>query len=389
VAPDDLSKPLGLKRSGSPSGRWILPLLLAVSGACAVAILAALAWVAIVDAPLGGEPSARAAIEDPATMLPADGGASVEKPQKQASSGSQIVTVIDGKSGARTEVAVRPGADDADRDEMAGAGSSIDARLTEISRHGAIPRIADDGTRPLEAYSRADPGAADRKGPQIVIVVGGLGVSATATGEAVTKLPKGATLAFVPYSAELPRWTARARDAGFEVLLQLPMEPFDYPDNDPGPQTLLSSLRPAENLDRLYWFLSRTQGYVGVTNFMGARFTANADAFRPVIAEIAARGLLYFDDGKSSRSITAKAAAETKSAYLKADIVIDAKPNWADIDATLEQLERTASDKGIAIGSAGVLPVTIERIARWARAAEGRGVRIVPLSTLVVRSKQS
>ena len=32
---------------------------------------------------------------------------------------------------------------------------------------------------------------------------------------------------------------ARAREAGHEVLLEVPMEPFDYPDNDPGPQTLL------------------------------------------------------------------------------------------------------------------------------------------------------
>lgn len=37
----------------------------------------------------------------------------------------------------------------------------------------------------------------------------------------------------------------RAREAGHEILLQLPMEPFDYPDSDPGPQTLLASAAPA------------------------------------------------------------------------------------------------------------------------------------------------
>ena len=56
---------------------------------------------------------------------------------------------------------------------------------------------------------------------------------------------------------------ARARGEGHEVLLQVPMEPFDYPDNDPGPQTLLTSLDAGQNIDRLHWLMSRFQGYVG------------------------------------------------------------------------------------------------------------------------------
>ena len=53
------------------------------------------------------------------------------------------------------------------------------------------------------------------------------------------------------------------------------MEPFDYPDNDPGPQTLLTSLTPEQNLDRLHWLMSRFQGYVGLISYMGARLTAS------------------------------------------------------------------------------------------------------------------
>ena len=78
---------------------------------------------------------------------------------------------------------------------------------------------------------------------------------------------------------------AKARSGGHEVLLQIPMEPFDYPDNDPGPQTLLVSLKPEQNIDRLHWLMSRFQGYVGVTNLHGralhrVRGGAGADAAR-------------------------------------------------------------------------------------------------------------
>ena len=81
------------------------------------------------------------------------------------------------------------------------------------------------------------------------------------------------------------------------------MEPFDYPDNDPGPQTLLTSLTPDQNIDRLHWLMSRFQGYVGIVSYMGARFTASEPALAPVLRETAKRGLIYVDDGASPRSV--------------------------------------------------------------------------------------
>jgi hypothetical protein len=219
-------------------------------------------------------------------------------------------------------------------------------------------------------------------GPRIAIVVSGLGVGASATSEAIAKLPPAVTLAFTPQGGDLTSWVRMARGTGHEILLQIPMEPFDYPDNDPGPQTLLTKLAKAQNVDRLHWFLSRAQGYVGVANYMGSRFTANESSFAPILGEIADRGLLYFDDGTSSRSVAPKLAAAAKQPFLRADLVIDAHPNGPEIDAALEKLERIADQQGFAIGSAGPLPVSIERIARWAKAAQSRGVRLVPLSAL-------
>ena len=46
------------------------------------------------------------------------------------------------------------------------------------------------------------------------------------------------TLAFSPYADDLPRSVAKARAAGHEILLQVPLEPYGYPDVDPGPPLL-------------------------------------------------------------------------------------------------------------------------------------------------------
>ena len=85
------------------------------------------------------------------------------------------------------------------------------------------------------------PQAARPDAPRIAIVIEGLGIGANSTAEALAKLPAAVTFAFSPYGTDLERWVARARGEGHEVLLQVGMEPFDYPDNDPGPQTLLTS----------------------------------------------------------------------------------------------------------------------------------------------------
>ena len=382
---DDLNTPLGRKPARG-NARWkslVLPLFTGVLGAL---IIAALAWVILVDDPLGGEPMATATIELPQAKKDAPSPASDKAAQSDAAaSGERTVTIIDGKSGSRTEVPVRAGDSG---NQPVGGGSASDARLVEDSRHGPIPRVAADGTRPLEFYSRGD--ADDtRKGPKIAIVISGLGIGANATGDSIAKLPGAVTLAFAPHAPDLRRWMAKARDAGHEMLIHLPMEPFDYPDNDPGPQTLLTSLPHVQNLDRLHWVLSRMQGYVGVVNFMGARFTSNETALAPVLFDLAQRGLLYFDDGASARSLAQRVALASKTPFVKADLVIDAKPNWSDIDAALEQLERLAADRDFAVGVASAFPVSIERIARWAKGAEARGIRVVPLSVIAARARQS
>src|SRR4029077_15803249 len=97
------------------------------------------------------------------------------------------------------------------------------------------------------------------KMPVISIVVTGLGVGAAKTTDAIMKLPAAVTLAFTPYGSDPPKRAERAGAQRHEILLQIPMEPFDYPDNDPGPQTLLTTLAPEQNIARMYWHLSGFQ----------------------------------------------------------------------------------------------------------------------------------
>jgi polysaccharide deacetylase 2 family uncharacterized protein YibQ len=165
------------------------------------------------------------------------------------------------------------------------------------------------------------------------------------------------------------------------------MEPFDYPDNDPGPQTLLTTLGSEQNLDRLYWHLSRFQGYAGIANFMGGRFVVTDAAMQPIIREAAKRGLGFLDDGSAPHSVASTLASGQSVPFARADLSIDAVPTAAEIDRALAKLESLAKERGTAVGVAAALPVSIERIGVWIKALEGHGIMLVPLTTAMLKSK--
>jgi polysaccharide deacetylase 2 family uncharacterized protein YibQ len=393
---DDLSAPLGQK-TARRKRRFRLPF----SAMQALAVLLGLFLVAFLgvaifnDNPLGGEPAARIAIrqaapeaEKPAaTIAPASEHAAKAAPRQAAAGEQKTVTIIDGSSGARHDVVIG-GADSADKAEpdAAPAMAGIDPRLLEKSRYGMIPVVA-DGLKPFTLYAAEADRAKAAKMPVVSIVVGGLGVGAAKTTDAIMKLPAAVTLAFTPYGSDPGKLAERARAQRHEILLQIPMEPFDYPDNDPGPQTLLTTLAADQNLDRLYWHLSRLQGYAGIANFMGGRFVVSDAVMAPIVREAAKRGLGLFDDGSAPRSVAPSLAAGQAMPFAKADLSIDAVPTALEIDRALGKLENLAKERGTAVGIASALPISIERIGVWIKTLESHGIMLVPLTTTMLKSK--
>jgi hypothetical protein len=396
---DDLSAPLGQK-TVPRKRRFQLPFTAMQALAALLGLFLAVfaGFVIFGDNPLGGEPVAHVALRqaEPADEKPVAApaeNAAKSAPKPTAPGEPKTVTIIDGSSGKRQDVVIGADAPDGkaegDSDSSAPAPmAGIDPRLLEKTRYGMVPVMA-DGLKPFTDYA----GDADRvkasKMPVVSIVIGGLGVGAAKTTDAIMKLPPAVTLAFTPYGSDPEKLAERARAQRHEILLQIPMEPYDYPDNDPGPQTLLTSLTSDQNLDRLYWHLSRLQGYAGIANFMGARFVATDTAMTPIIREAAKRGLGFFDDGAAPRSVAAVQAGIQAMPFAKADVTIDAVPTAGEIDRALAKLESLARERGFAVGTASALPISIDRIAAWVKTLDARGIMLVPLTTAMLKSRSS
>lgn len=254
-----------------------------------------------------------------------------------------------------------------------------DPALIEKTSAGNLPMRAEDGRRPLDVYARPWSG---KRGARVAIIIGGLGISQTATQSAIRNLPPEVTLAFAPQGNSLLRWAQTARRDGHEILLQVPMEPFDYPTVNPGRGTLLADADPQQNLEELRVAMSRITNFTGVLNYMGARFTSESTSLRPVLNEIAERGLMFVDDGTSARSQTANLMKEAKGAYATGDIVIDDVQDKNGIMKKLDQLEASARASGSAIATGTAFDATIEAVAEWSQEAKKRGVEIVGVSAL-------
>lgn len=262
--------------------------------------------------------------------------------------------------------------------------------LIEITKIGDLPKISDDGRRPMDAYARPsiEKNAQGAELKTIAIVFTGLGFSHSLTQEAIETLPPEITLSFIPYSNRLKTWTRRARNQGHELVLEVPMEPFDYPDNDPGPHTLLSNQTDQINLQHLKWLMARMPGYVGMINLDGSKLTTQENVMYPLLREMNNRGLLYMDRNPETSDVPYKIAQELKLEYVQGSIILDEIKSKKSIDDALKRLEKTAKLHGTAVGITSAMPLSIQRVRLWSEKLKERGFTLVPL-THMVRTPQS
>lgn len=381
MLPDDLDKPLGQSLPPVHARRRINRV--AAWGAA----LGALLFVVSMSIAVRERPFRTVEPETAAQMASRDAPGSGQKPVGKSPS----VTVTSGGSGGGPSIIkINPSTDATSTGAIVISDPTAmhqdlrvahipDRALLEDSDKGPLPIRAADGRRPFDVYARSWSGA---RGARVAIVIGGLGVSQTGTQEAIANLPPEVTLAFASQGNSIGRWMQEGRRTGHEVIMQVPLEPFDFPSVNPGRHTLTVEASPDANIDNLQWVLARTTNYTGVMNYMGARFTSDSAALQPVMAELGRRGLLYLDDGTSARSVASQLAQENGVPFVAADAVIDTVQERGAILDKLDQLERTARAKGVAVGTGSAFGLTVEAVRSWAAEARRRGIEIVPISAV-------
>jgi hypothetical protein len=359
----------------------------AVAGAGTLLLITGALFIAVLGDPRAGTPSARVALKRetvapaaPPTGLEAFSMGAMDLYQdltgtgdpldpSGAAGGEALITLPDGATVAGGTAISAPR-----RPAQPLAAAPI-AGLSQPGPNGPLPVIAPDGRVPAQAYAR--PFRPNGK-PRVALIVGGLGLNAVTTRAAIERLPAEVTLSFVPYAEGLQGWIDQARAQGHEVMIEIPMEPTGYPDNDPGPYTLLAAGGPDDVQAKMAWLLGRATGYFGVTNYLGDRFVTSDAGMGAMLGVLRQRGVAFLDDGSARRRPGAWARAS-------ADRIIDETQTPAAIVAQLTALEAQAKQRGAALGTGFSYPVTVEAAARWAAGLDARGLQLAPASAMTQR----
>ncbi|MBT4427166.1 MAG: divergent polysaccharide deacetylase family protein [Rhodospirillaceae bacterium] len=216
--------------------------------------------------------------------------------------------------------------------------------------------------------------------PIIAIVIDDLGHSEREFAHAMS-LGEGITLAFLPYTDRVAEFARRARQKGFEILVHMPMEPTDA-SADPGPNALLTSLSEEELKRRLAHNLSRLEGYVGINNHMGSKFSQDRGAMKLVLDELAARGLLYLDSVTIGSTVGEPVATASRMPFASRDVFLDSVAEKGFIERQLRVVENVARQSGRAVAIGHPYAATMEVLKRWLPDARARGFEFVPISTV-------
>ncbi|CBS86425.1 conserved protein of unknown function [Azospirillum lipoferum 4B] len=216
--------------------------------------------------------------------------------------------------------------------------------------------------------------------PMIAIVIDDMGLDRKRSTR-MAGLRGPLTLSWLPYARDLPVQARAARANGHELMLHMPMEPSVKAD--PGPNALLVSLDRGEIVKRARAALDSFDGYVGVNNHMGSRFTADRQALAPVLAELHRRGLLWLDSRTTPNSAGIGLAREMKMPWVGRDIFLDNQETVAAVKAQLAKTEQVAKRQGYAVAIGHPHDATIDALASWLPEVQKRGFVLVPVSAVV------
>ncbi len=261
-----------------------------------------------------------------------------------------------------------------------------DPDLLRDTPFGKIPKPAPDGRTAMHYYRNGFDGGDGA--PTVSLILGGLGLNKALTERAIDELPAEVSLAFAPYAKDLDFWTEKARKAGHEVLIELPMENYSGDPSALGAAGLLTSRTPAENLQRLDWLMSRFSGYFAATNYQGGKFAADDEAMGPILSRLREAGVGYVDDTGAAGALTQQTGAAVASV---ARVLPPAPDDSARqrIKRELTALEKLAQRDGATLAKAYAFSATIDEIAEWSGSLEKKGVALAPASSALPQRRAS
>ncbi len=270
------------------------------------------------------------------------------------------------------------------------SGLSDADRETPAEEPAATPPVAETQTPVLTqapAESRfnqfrkavtLEPGKA-----RLAVVLTDAGISGSFTKTLIERLPSMVTLGFSPYAEQLGALKQAADDKGFESWLMLPLEPANYPAQDSGPLTVRTNASLESTQDDVGRLIAIAgKGYVGFVTDANHVFGEPDLRTNPAMRMIAEKGFGFIEGRSQGNAFAKDFSAQNYIPYAQAGEWLHRNTGRADIQATLQRVEKLAQLNGSAILMVETTPLSLQLLQEWLEKLPGRNIQMVPVSAL-------
>ena len=239
-----------------------------------------------------------------------------------------------------------------------------------------------DGTAlPEEAtedpMTSASPTTADNKAMRVAIVIDDGGRAGKAA-DAILALDTNLTLAILPYEPQSTEIAERAKQRGFEVILHMPMEPFDgsrmYPDS------ITTQMTDEEIIALTEKAFAQVPQAVGVNNHEGSRFTSFEHGMDTFLSVVKQRPLYFLDSRTTPKTVAFDVAVEMQIPATKRDVFLDNKRDIAHISEQFERLIEKAKEQDTAVAIGHFSEVTAQALQQLLPRLQAEGISLVHAS---------
>jgi polysaccharide deacetylase 2 family uncharacterized protein YibQ len=197
------------------------------------------------------------------------------------------------------------------------------------------------------------------------------------------KIDAPISFSILPYCTHSTDAAREIYRAGKEIFLHLPMEPHDYPQNDPGAGSLFLKMDDDAIRRTIVRDLKAVPHASGVNNHMGSRFMEDKEKLRIVFEVLKERNLPFVDSLTTTESKAGELAAESGVKFASRQVFIDNEQNHDAIIRKFNFLIRTKSQWKNLVLIGHPHPATLTALKEAIPILRSEGIEIVPVSNMV------
>jgi hypothetical protein len=217
--------------------------------------------------------------------------------------------------------------------------------------------------------------------PKVAIIIDDIGFDLK-TANKFLQLDADLTFSLLPHTPAQKNFARKVSKKGLDVMLHLPMEPHEYPQVNPGPGALLTSMSPDELINQLKKNLDAVPGIKGVNNHMGSKMTTVSSQIYQIFSVLKQRELFFIDSLTTLNSLCKPSARLFQIPFAQRDVFIDHIVDPDFIRRQINQLIQIAHNRGEAVGIAHP-HIETYTVLREMLPDLQKKVRIVPASQIV------